>query len=124
MPFSQSRICRAVVDRLLVAAEAEGRTGSVIELLALRALTLQAIDDTHAALGVLARALSLAESEGYARVFLDMGVPMTRLLETVATRHWTGIRCGSAGCCRTSSDDQGDLCPGSFEGRRTGTSIG
>jgi LuxR family maltose regulon positive regulatory protein len=60
--------------------ETVGHWGSVIELLVLQTLTYQQKGDTPAALKTLERALSLAEPEGYIRVFLDQGKPMKELL--------------------------------------------
>jgi LuxR family maltose regulon positive regulatory protein len=71
------------LDRRLPAAERLGKTGVVIEILALRALALQAQGDAAPALGVLKRALSLAEPEGYIRLFADLGEPMAVLLSRV-----------------------------------------
>ena len=68
------------LDRLLAAAEAGHRTGSVIEVLILQALAHQEHRDLPAALGSLEQALTLAEPEGYVRVFLDEGPPMAALL--------------------------------------------
>ena len=51
------------------------RTGSVIEILVLQALAHQARGDLPAALAPLQRALTLAEPEGYVRVFVDEGQP-------------------------------------------------
>jgi LuxR family maltose regulon positive regulatory protein len=73
-----------LLERLLAAAEAGGRTGRVIEILVLRALAHQALGDIPAALGVLDHVLSLAEPEGYVRVFVDAGPPMTSLLRVAA----------------------------------------
>ncbi len=73
-----------LVDRLLQAAEAGGRAGSVIEILVLQALTRQADGDIAAALMSLERALTLAEPEGYVRVFVGEGSPMASLLTKVA----------------------------------------
>ena len=70
----------SLLDRLLDAAERGERTGSVIEVLALQALAHQQRSDLPAALAVLDRALTLAEPEGYVRIFLDEGEPMRRLL--------------------------------------------
>lgn len=70
-----------LLDRLLKAAEEGGRTGSVIEILVLQALALQLQGDSHAALVPLERALSLAEPEGYVRIFVGEGQPMAALLE-------------------------------------------
>ena len=70
-----------LLDRLLDDAETGGRMDSVIEILILRALALQAQNDIRAALTTLERALTLAALEGYVRVFLDEGGPMAALLE-------------------------------------------
>jgi LuxR family maltose regulon positive regulatory protein len=75
-----------LLERLLRAAEAGGRTGSVIEALVLQALAHQARGDLPAALVPLGRALTLAEPEGYVRVFVDEGRPMATLLESAAKR--------------------------------------
>jgi LuxR family maltose regulon positive regulatory protein len=68
------------VERLLQAAEKGGRMGSVIEILVLQALACEAQGDISAALLSLERALTLAESEGYLRLFVDEGPRMARLL--------------------------------------------
>ena len=72
-----------LLERLLEAAQADGRMGSEIQIFALRALALRAADDTAGAVNALARALSLAEPEGYVRTFVDEGVPMAALLQQV-----------------------------------------
>ena len=69
-----------LLERLLRAAEEGQRTGSVIEILALQALAYQARDDIPAALASLRRAVTLAEPEGYVRIFADEGPPMASLL--------------------------------------------
>jgi LuxR family maltose regulon positive regulatory protein len=76
-----------LLERLATAAEAEDRTGSLIRILVLQALALQAAGDTAGAVNVLARALSLAESEGYVCTFVNEGVPMTALLSKVLEAH-------------------------------------
>ena len=73
-----------LLERLLRAAEAGGRTGRVIEILVLQALAHQARTDIPAALACLERALTLAEPEGYVRVFIDEGPPMASLLRAAA----------------------------------------
>lgn len=70
-----------LIERLLKAAEAGGRTGSAIEILVVQALAHQMQGDMPAALVPLERALSLAEPEGYVRIFIDEGQPMAALLE-------------------------------------------
>ncbi|MCW5853728.1 MAG: helix-turn-helix transcriptional regulator [Anaerolineae bacterium] len=72
---------RRLLARLLQAAEAGGRTGSAIEILVLQALACQLQGDIPAALVALERALTLAEPEGYIRLFVDHGPPMAALLE-------------------------------------------
>jgi LuxR family maltose regulon positive regulatory protein len=72
-----------LLDRLLLAAESGERTGSVVEILALRALALHARGETGEAFTSLARALTLAETEGRVRVFLDEGEPMQTLLSAL-----------------------------------------
>jgi LuxR family maltose regulon positive regulatory protein len=81
----------ALLERLLHAAEEGGRTGSVIEILVLQALGHQTRDDRSAASAALARALALAEPEGYVRIFIDEGRPMAVLLEAAAA---SGIAAG------------------------------
>jgi LuxR family maltose regulon positive regulatory protein len=73
-----------LLSRLLKAAQEDERTGSVIEILVLQALAHQMQGDIPAALIALQQALLLAEPEGYIRVFVDEGLPMTVLLEEAA----------------------------------------
>ena len=73
-----------LLERLLPAAEEGGRTGRVIEILVLRALAHQTLRDIPAALACLERAMSLAEPEGYVRVFIDEGSPTAALLKAAA----------------------------------------
>jgi LuxR family maltose regulon positive regulatory protein len=75
---------RGLLARLLQAAEAGERTGSVIEILVVQALAHQAQGAIPAALLPLQRALALAEPEGYVRVFVDEGPPMAVLLQAAA----------------------------------------
>ena len=69
-----------LLERLAVAAEAGERMGSVIEVLALLAIAQAAQGNVSQALVSLDRALFLAKPEEYARVFIDEGQPMARLL--------------------------------------------
>ena len=74
----------AFVSRLLAPAEAGDRVGSLIDLLIVQALALQASGDSSAALASLGRAIALAEPEGYVRVFVDEGPAMLTLLKLAA----------------------------------------
>lgn len=69
-----------LLARLLPKAEGAGRTRSAIETLLLQALAYQAQGHISPALTALERALSLAEPEGYVRIFADEGAPMAALL--------------------------------------------
>ena len=86
-----------LLERLLKAAEAQRRTGSVIEILVAQAVAHQVVarvasDDPKyrgnmpLALASLERALTLAEPEGYFRLFVDEGEPMCSLLLDLRAR--------------------------------------
>jgi LuxR family transcriptional regulator, maltose regulon positive regulatory protein len=75
-----------LLERLLKAAEEGGRMGSVIEILILQALAHEAQGDNPTALVPLERALTLAEPEGYVRIFVDEGRPMANLLSEATAR--------------------------------------
>jgi LuxR family maltose regulon positive regulatory protein len=75
-----------VLALLLQGVEAAGWTGVVIELLALQALVLHGQGRTTEALAVCRRTLSLAEPEGYVRVFVDEGAQMAKLLRMAASK--------------------------------------
>lgn len=70
----------SLLERLLRLAEKQGRMGSALETLVLQAVALQAAGDEASAVKRLTRTLSLAEPEGYIRLFIDEGTPMARLL--------------------------------------------
>ena len=74
------REAMGLLERLLQAAEAGERTGRAIEILIVQALAHQEQGDISAALVPLSRALTLAEPEGYVRIFIDEGPPMAVLL--------------------------------------------
>lgn len=75
-----------LLDRLHERADAEGRTDRIIKILILEALTFHAANQIEKAIGTLEQALSLAEPEGYIRVFADEGAEMERLLRHAANR--------------------------------------
>ena len=82
----------AALERLRSEAETGGRTGSVIECLALVALVAQARGNSDEALASLRRALVLAEPHGYVRVFIGQGAAMARLLAKLleVEQRWRG----------------------------------
>jgi LuxR family maltose regulon positive regulatory protein len=75
-----------LLSRLREAAETGARTGSVIEILVLEALAAADDGDRAAALVVLEQALTAAEPEGYARLFVDEGLVMKALLGEASRR--------------------------------------
>ncbi len=77
-PFLQDVL--RLLDRLLQDAEAKTRLNSVLEILVLRALALDAQGNRTGALATLERALLLAAPEGYIRLFVDEGASMLDLL--------------------------------------------
>jgi LuxR family maltose regulon positive regulatory protein len=86
--YKSDRASRSLLDeamrllaRLLLAAEDGERTGSAIEILVVQAIAHHMRGDIPAALAPLKRALTLAEPEGYVRIFVDEGRPMATLLE-------------------------------------------
>ncbi|NOX89396.1 MAG: tetratricopeptide repeat protein, partial [Calditrichaeota bacterium] len=83
--IAQNRIDEAlkILNGLLETAKAERRTESKIEILILQALSSDAEGDTALALSALREALSLAEAEGYIRIFADEGVHLTELLHKI-----------------------------------------
>jgi LuxR family maltose regulon positive regulatory protein len=69
-----------LLTRLQPVVEAGARKASLIELLALRALALQTQANNAKSVAALEHALTLAEPEGYIRIFVDEGEPMRLLL--------------------------------------------
>src|SRR5689334_774071 len=80
----------ALLDRLHAAAKVQNRTGSLIEISALRALALAATGDETDAVTTLAGTLLLACPQGYVRVFADEGPPMAALLGRLIAAQRTG----------------------------------
>jgi LuxR family transcriptional regulator, maltose regulon positive regulatory protein len=66
----------ALLDRLDSAAAAQRRVGSLIEIRAIRAMTLAALGDDRGATAALASALRSGCPQGYVRVFADEGPGM------------------------------------------------
>jgi LuxR family maltose regulon positive regulatory protein len=75
-----------MLEHLLKAAESGGRNSKVIEIRILQALAFQAKGETDRALFTLEKALTLAEPEGFIRIFVDEGPPMARLLYEALAR--------------------------------------
>ena len=58
----------------------------MMDILILRALALQQMGDIDQALLAIGKAFTLAEPEGYQRIFVDEGEPMARLLYQALSR--------------------------------------
>jgi LuxR family maltose regulon positive regulatory protein len=72
---------KGLLERLLQAAVEGERMGSTIEILVVQSIAHYMQGDIPAALVSLKRVLTLAEPEGYVRIFVDEGRPMAALLE-------------------------------------------
>jgi LuxR family maltose regulon positive regulatory protein len=93
MAYAEARIAQgrpdealAILRPLLQVTEAGGWAMFVIETLALESLAFQALGDVDRALCCLERAFSLAEPEGFVRIFVDKGQPLAQLLYQAAER--------------------------------------
>src|SRR3712207_5052739 len=80
----------ALLEELGETAEEAGRTGDLIEILALQALALWASKEKEQAVSTLTRALALAQPEGYVRTFVDEGAPMGDLLSATLEARQSG----------------------------------
>ena len=69
-----------LLERLLKAAEDGKRMGSMLEILVVQALAHQAQSHISQAFVSLERALTLAQPEGYLRIFVDEGEPVRSLI--------------------------------------------
>jgi LuxR family maltose regulon positive regulatory protein len=78
-------LVNALLARLLQAAEAQKRRGSALDILLFQALAHEAQGNRPQALAALKGALSLAEPEGYVRIFVDEGEPMRLLIEKLSS---------------------------------------
>jgi len=73
-----------MLGRMLRAAEAQNRKGSRLEILFTLSLLHNAQGNTTHALKALEQALTLAEPEGYIRLFIEGGEPMHEMLEILS----------------------------------------
>ena len=74
-----------LLTTFLEASRATATASEVLRALLLKALALDALDQSDSALEVLEEVMALAEPQGCVRVFVDLGGPMQRLL-TQATQ--------------------------------------
>ena len=78
---------QTILDRQRSSAEAGGRTGRLIEILALEAIALDGQAHPAEAETALSQAVSLAQSEGYQRIFLDLRRPLHKILDRLVNRN-------------------------------------
>jgi len=90
-----------LLEQLLRQEESRGLLGRVIELLVLQALAFREKGAIPQALAALERSISLAQAEGYVRVFLDEGAPMAKLLRDARSH---GVATGYVGILLTAFD--------------------
>jgi LuxR family maltose regulon positive regulatory protein len=76
----------SLLARMSEDAEAGGRCGRLVEILALQASAYQQHGDSPKALTVLEQAIAIAAPEGYVRIFVEGGAPLADLLRRVATQ--------------------------------------
>jgi LuxR family maltose regulon positive regulatory protein len=68
------------LDQALQQAQTSQRGSHIIELLILQALAHQAAQEEQSAYASLSKALTLAQAEGYIRIFVDEGILLAKLL--------------------------------------------
>ena len=80
--IAQKKLDEAIrlLSRLEEIAQSGGRMGRLLEIMILKALAMQRMGNTAQADIALTKCLTLAEPEGYLRIFLDEGQPMQMLL--------------------------------------------
>jgi len=69
----ERRRATRLLEQLEKQADVDGRVGSLVEIISLQGLVCWSNGQRDRALGLLARALALAEPGGYMRVFADDG---------------------------------------------------
>jgi LuxR family maltose regulon positive regulatory protein len=69
-----------LLERLLKAAEEGKRISSMVRILMIQARVYHMLDSSSRAFEALERALTLAQPEGYFRIFVDEGKPLRALL--------------------------------------------
>ena len=79
-----------LAQRMLERAKVDCRNLRVVELLVLESLAYQGMKDLMRAAACLSSAVSLAQAEGYRRVFLDEGERMVKLLYLVRSSPQAG----------------------------------
>jgi LuxR family maltose regulon positive regulatory protein len=77
---NQTETALFLLGRIMAQVEALGQMGRLLEVLMLQSLAFDREGDRASALAALARSMTIRQSEGYVRMFLDEGAPMAKLL--------------------------------------------
>jgi LuxR family transcriptional regulator, maltose regulon positive regulatory protein len=94
LPISRARVhlakehtsaALALLEPFREQVEIRGWADERLKVMILQALALQAHGDAVTAVDILTQVLALAERAGFVRTFVDEGIPMARLLSSVAT---------------------------------------
>ena len=75
-----------LLERLIERAQAGGRVTRQIEMYLVQALAVEELGDTDKAMTILSKGVSLAESGGHIRLFVNEGPPMAWLLNEALSR--------------------------------------
>jgi LuxR family maltose regulon positive regulatory protein len=75
-----------VLESIRLSTEDYGHIQTLIRILVLKSVAYHKLRQVDQAIEALQRALTLGEPEGYTRVFIDEGEPMSRLLYTAAAQ--------------------------------------
>ena len=81
-----------LLEHALQSAHSVGRMGNAMQILAIKARVQHEKGEQENALATLSKALTLAEPEGYIRVFLDEGEPMRSLISDFRSSSGNRIR--------------------------------
>jgi LuxR family maltose regulon positive regulatory protein len=87
---NQHRNALDLLDSILPRFERINRPWALIEISILKSMAYHALGDDTSALAEMERAVSLAEPEGFMRIFLDEGEPVNRILDKLRSRKTTG----------------------------------
>lgn len=80
------RTAESLLQTLVSASTQSGRTGDLIALLAMLAISVAGQKRFEEAEELLRQALTLAHPQGYVRTIVDLGLPMNQLLRRTAVR--------------------------------------
>ena len=117
----RSNAALVLLHSLVPIAEWRQRPGMLIEIYVLQALALHAQGSLDRAMAALEHAISVAEPEGYVRVFADEGAPMARLLREAAKRgismEYVGRLQAALGAAAPVLTEEQDVASARAEGR-------